>query len=81
MNLFLHRIFGGSTPDKKETKGSCSLYKGKCGGTLKNTCCKVPFKCGKHTTICGKDKLCCITEADIQRHKQETGNFLNNRGG
>ena len=82
MNLFLHRLFGGSgTPDKKEAKGSCSLYKGKCGGTIKNTCCKTPYKCAKQTTICGKDKLCCVTEADIQRHKQESSNIVRGRNG
>lgn len=66
---------------KDEEKGQCSLYKGRCGGTVSNTCCKVPYKCSKQTEICGKDKLCCVTESDIQRHKQQMGPWLKNRNG
>ncbi|CAF0821870.1 unnamed protein product [Rotaria sordida] len=66
---------------KKDSKGQCNLYKGRCGGALSNTCCKTPLKCAKQTEICGKDKLCCVTEADIQRHKQATGAWLKNRNG
>ncbi len=76
----LNRIFGKG--DKKEdTKGKCSLYKGRCGGTIGNKCCKIPFKCAKQTKICGKDKLCCVSEADIQSQKQESGTWLDGRSG
>lgn len=78
-SLFYCRFFGKDK--KKEVKGQCSLYKGRCGGTISNTCCKVPLKCSKQTEICGKDKMCCVTEADIQRHKQQTGPWLKNRNG
>jgi hypothetical protein len=80
LNLFFDRFFTGDS-EKKETKGQCSLYKGRCGGSIKNTCCKTPYKCSKQTKICGKDKLCCVSEADIQRHKQDSGSFLAQRGG
>ncbi|UJR08625.1 hypothetical protein I4U23_012884 [Adineta vaga] len=66
---------------KDDAKGQCSLYKGRCGGTISNKCCKLPLKCAKQTKVCGKDKLCCVSEADIQRHKQETGNWIANRNG
>lgn len=78
---FQYRLFGGGDKKKAESKGKCSLYKGRCGGTISNTCCKTPYKCSKQTKICGKDKLCCVSEADIQRHKQETGNWLAGRSG
>ncbi|CAF0957828.1 unnamed protein product [Adineta steineri] len=72
---------GGGDAKKKEIKGQCSLYKGKCGGTLSNTCCKLPYKCAKQTKVCGKDKLCCVSEADIQRQKQESTNIVKGRNG
>jgi hypothetical protein len=78
---FLNRFIGGGTKPKNESKGKCSLYKGRCGGTLSNQCCKAPFKCGKSTAVCGKDKLCCLSEADIQRHKQQGGTWLSERNG
>jgi hypothetical protein len=79
----LNRLIGGSSNKAKtDGKGKCSLYKGRCGGTISSTCCKTPYKCAKQTTICGKDKLCCVTEADIQRQKQqETKNWLGERNG
>ncbi|CAF0858342.1 unnamed protein product [Rotaria sp. Silwood1] len=73
-------VFGKGKP-KDDGKGQCSVYKGRCGGALSNTCCKTPLKCSKQTEICGKDKLCCVTEADIQRHKQATGPWLKQRNG
>ena len=42
---------------------------------------KYLYKCAKQTKICGKDKLCCVSEADIQRQKQESGNWLDGRSG
>jgi hypothetical protein len=57
------------------------LYKGRCGGAISNTCCKTPYKCAKQTAICGKDKLCCVSEADIQRHKQQSGSWVAERNG
>jgi len=72
---------GSKKKSEKDKSGKCSLYKGRCGGTLSNGCCKAPYKCGKSTAVCGKDKLCCLTETDIQRHKQESGNWLSARGG
>jgi hypothetical protein len=78
---FKNRFLGESGGKKSDSKGKCSLYKGRCGGAISNTCCKTPYKCAQQTAICGKDKLCCVSEADIQRHKQETGNWLNRRGG
>lgn len=78
----LNRIFGGGDKKKDDGKGKCSVYKGRCGGKISNTCCKAPLKCGKSTAVCGKDKLCCITEADVQRQKQDSGsNWLSQRNG
>lgn len=69
--LLFIRIFGKDKKD--EGKGSCSAYKKPCGGALGNTCCKAPYKCGKSTVVCGKDKMCCLSEIDIQKHKQAAG--------
>ncbi len=79
--LNFNRLFGESDKKKTESKGKCSLYKGRCGGTVTSQCCKTPYVCFKHTKLCGKDKSCCVTEADIQRHKQESGNWLAGRSG
>ncbi|CAF3997494.1 unnamed protein product, partial [Rotaria magnacalcarata] len=78
--LQTNAIFGKGNK-KEEGKGQCSLYKGRCGGSISNTCCKTPYKCSKQTELCGKDKLCCVSDADIQRHKQQTGPWLKNRNG
>ncbi len=80
--MILNRLFEGSGGKAKaDAKGKCSLYKGRCGGAISNTCCKTPYKCAKQTAICGKDKLCCVSEADIQRHKQQSGSWVAERNG
>jgi hypothetical protein len=48
---------------------------------MNNKCCKTPLKCAKQTELCGKDKLCCVKEVDIQRQKQQSGNWLDGRNG
>ncbi|CAF0996648.1 unnamed protein product [Adineta ricciae] len=79
--LQIDAFFTSGAKDKNKDKGQCSLYKGRCGGTINNKCCKLPLKCAKQTKVCGKDKLCCVTEADIQRHKQESGSWKDSRNG
>lgn len=81
LNLFYNNRFFKSGKKKDEDKGQCSTYKGPCGGVIGSKCCKIPYKCAKQTKICGKDRLCCVTEADIQRHKQDSGPWLKDRNG
>ena len=78
--LLFIRIFGKDKKD--EGKGQCSGYKKPCGPAIGTACCRAPYKCDRSTVVCGKGKMCCLSETDIQKHKQLAGqNWLAKHNG